>query len=391
MSKEIGLRIGYGRPFGRAVCEGVADALREFGAPPVRFVYGSDPTKEIRSGRYAGFVVCSADRKAMSALADADVPAAVLSSEPLPYASAVDADHRAIGRLAASHFLDKRASHFAYVGNGRSGYSELRWHGFRDELLAAGLADCTRLDVASDANLHGGDDDFTRGVWLATSKNSRRLCRWLDGLPKPVAVFCADDRCAWEVCACCRSRGLDVPKDVAVIGVDNDTLVCELSDPAISSVDPNARAIGFALAKALVGRMRSADKRSSAAVSLVQPAGVVQRTSSDFLSGGPAWLLDAMKYIRANVGRNLLPTDVCAHVARSYSTVESAFRHELQSTIQKEIAKARMETACRILKTTDAAIGVVAKRSGFSSAQYFCRCFSEAFGRSPTDYRNEAQ
>ena len=123
------------------------------------------------------------------------------------------------------------------------------------------------------------------------------------------------------------------------------------------------------------------------AVISVPPKGLIARASTAVFPVEPVWLSDALVYIRAHTSDNLTADDIYRHLGLSHSTVNSMFRKKLGTTVQQEIAQARIETAKQLLKETDLKIADVAHKSGFGSVEYFYNCFAHACGCSPSEFR----
>ena len=184
----------------------------------------------------------------------------------------------------------------------------------------------------------------------------------------------------------CEASALKVPRDVAILGVDNDSLICNFTTPTLSSIDPDAFGLGRAAADCL-DRKLSDPSAAEVSPRKIAPKGLVARTSSETYPLDPPWLSDALVYIRRNVVRHISAADVYAHLGRSHTRVNAIFRERLGSTVQKEIRAAQLAEAERLLKTTALPLSEIAKRSGFASPQYFCNVYSAAFGKPPSAAR----
>ena len=184
----------------------------------------------------------------------------------------VDADHQAVGRMAAEHFLERGYRHFGFFGSPWAHYSKLREASFRRRLAEAG-------HTVSACYV----EYLLRAAALIEWKHAAgRVRRWLEGLPKPVAILTANDIPARELADTCRRFGLRVPDDVALLGVDNDDLECGLTSPPLSSVAIPARRIGYEAAKLLDGLM--AGQPPPREPIFLPPIAVVTRQSTDTLA-----------------------------------------------------------------------------------------------------------
>ena len=156
--------------------------------------------------------------------------------------------------------------------------------------------------------------------------------------------------------------------------------------PTISSIDPNGFETGREAVRIAREMLRSQGSRSNPPCSLVEPLRLIVRGSSETYPVDPPWLSDALVYINRNAAKGVTAADVFAHVGLSHTTVGSAFRQKVGMSVQDMLAKVRMEEACRLLES-GMSVTDVAQKSGFSSAQYFCRAFAIEHGMSPTAWQ----
>ena len=292
-------------------------------------------------------------------------------------------DNAAIGRLAAHHLTERLFTEFAFCGyNGRRFSDErrdafvrcLKRRRFRCHVYKSPKASVRDFDIAVASHER-----------LAPGADSAALQAWVTSLPKPVAVFCANDLRAHQLMQACRTAGAEVPQEVAVLGVDNDTLICNFTTPSISSIDPDAFALGQAAAEYLDRRLDG--DATDSAPQMIGPKELVVRGSTDTFPVDPPWLAEALMFLRRNIGRHITASDVYAHVGLSHTCVNSMFRAKLGSTVQKTIRNTALAEAQRMLSTTDLPVAEIARRSGFASHQYFCRVFTHEFGASPSARR----
>ena len=191
---------------------------------------------------------------------------------------------------------------------------------------------------------------------------------------------------AWQTIYVCNKAGLAVPRDVAVLGLDNDLIICGSSRPMLSSIDPNTREIGRVAAETLQELMDSGVP-SRSVVRQVPPAGVVSRASTETAPIDPPWLAEALVYVWRNAKNGISAIDVFEHVGRSHTLVARMFREKLGTSVQKEIARMRLNEAQRLLKTTSMSIKRVAAHSSFRSVAYLMQTFTAAFGIPPGEWR----
>jgi LacI family transcriptional regulator len=185
-------------------------------------------------------------------------------------------------------------------------------------------------------------------------------------------VACNDDR-GLQVLDACRRAGLRVPDEVAVVGVDNDALVCNLSSPPLSSVDTGVERAGYAAAE-LLERMMAGEKVRPEPVFL-QPVGVVARRSTEVTALADAELAGLIRHVRDHACDGLRVGDLVKRSSRS------------QSTPQEEIARVRLDRARHLLAHTDLSVAAVAGRCGFAHAKHFCTAFLQGTGQTPGQFR----
>ncbi len=301
----------------------------------------------------------------------------------IPY---VDTDNERIAILAAEHLLERAIPHFGFYGLSPARitvWSDARREAFSRRLHAAGRSMETLV----------ARHDSTRWALLQSE-----LKTWLDGLPKPVGIMACDDVRARHVLEACRSLGLRVPHDVAVIGVDDDEFVCELSDPPLSSVAQAARRVGYEAAFLLDRLMRptnvATDKKMAGPVpprTVVPPVGVVARRSTDTLAVADPVIAAAIRTIRERAVLGLGIAELVAGSKLSRWQLEDRFRRVVGRSIHDDMLFVRLNEARRLITTTDLPLKQVAPRSGFRSVAYMTTLFRRHFTTTPAALRTSAR
>lgn len=296
-------------------------------------------------------------------------------------------DVDAVSRIVADHFLSRFHVNFAYCG-----FDGQRYSARRAETFARCLAERGKALSVYEAPV-GARRNFRQKIQYDSPidmPDARELEHWLRKLPKPVALFCCNDRRAFQVLALCRKASLRVPQDVAICGVDNDALLCDFSYPRLTSVDPDARKVGYTAVRTLADMIVGSgpDVARAGASVVVPPRGLVARASTALFLVEPEWMGDALVFIRQYVGDRLTASDVFAFLGRSRNVIGEQFRKLLGHSVQAEIASVRLEMAKRLLSDGALPVNDVARMSGYATPEYFWRCFSESCGVSPTQYRD---
>jgi LacI family transcriptional regulator len=289
----------------------------------------------------------------------------------------VTQDDDAVGSLAAQHFLDRGFRRFAFVTDVQAARSFCqRGVAFSETVRAAGFACSTYPDQAG---LRIGPP--------AQSDDSAALERWLMLQPTPLAIFAHNDTRAVQVLRACWAIGRLVPDQVAVLGVDNDDVLCELAQVSLSSVALGTFRVGYAAAELLDALMRDPDRPPPQTSKVVAPEGVVTRRSSDVLAVEDADVAAALRFIRERAGSMLEVDDVCSAVAVSRRRLERRFRETIGRTPHEEIQRAHVERAQRLLAETDLPLSRIASASGFSSLRRLNAVFGPLTGSTPAAYR----
>lgn len=292
----------------------------------------------------------------------------------------VSLDEEAVGAMAAGHLRDCQLGRFAFYGVAPTPASTVagaRLRGFRGVLQAHGQ-DCDVCPVPSPA----------RHEWLAQAHHPA-LIAWLRSLPKPVGVFAADDTLAHDLSIACLEADLAVPESVAIIGVNNDELLCESAWPPLSSVNGEYSRVGYEAAKRLDRMFRGEDIGGDERWLRLPPVGVVQRQSTSILAVDDPHLAEALRFIREHACDPCNVGDVLEHVPVGRRWLERQFKTQLGRTPHDEIMRVRTDTARRLLLQPDLTIADISYRCGFSAVQNFTQAFREAAGATPAAYRRK--
>jgi LacI family transcriptional regulator len=285
----------------------------------------------------------------------------------------VDTDNSAVANLVVEYFGSRGFRHFAFCG-----VEAFPWSQTREQLLAERLvSDGLPLDSFS-LNYLGDVNDPRR---------RRRLLEWLVSLSKPVALMACNDMCGRLVIDACAEARLSVPDEVAVMGVDNDELVCELSDPSLSSVIPNTEKIGH-MAASVLDRLLVGRPVESTTIK-VDPIGIETRRSTDATAIGQPLIRLALRFIHSRATDGINVENVLGVVPISRTALENGFREFIGRTPHAEITRVRLRCAQRLLTTTTLSVSQIAARCGYERAEYFSSAFRRETGLSPSEFRRQ--
>jgi LacI family transcriptional regulator len=298
-----------------------------------------------------------------------------MRSLPDPRFYQVTIDDASVGCRAANHLLECGLKNFGYFGHPWMGDDAGREGSFCRTLqnLSYTVSACYVFPRIGS----------TRGGTYASEKD---ICRWLAQLPKPCGVFASYDAIALQLCGICRREGIKVPEEVAIVGVDNDELLCELSQPSISSVPFPAECIGYEAA-AVLDRLMHQELVPNKRL-LLPVTGVIARQSTDILVGVESVILEAVQFIREHISEPITVDDIVRHARLSRRSFYRKFHEAMGRNPAQEIRRVRIATAKALLAgNTRMKTESVAKRCGFTSTVQFFTSFHQATGMTPADYR----
>jgi LacI family transcriptional regulator len=371
----LGQDIGY--------CRDVLRGVQQYAVHRRRWVFRDAPAdldtlRPLAEWRPHGIVALLFHQEMADALLKLKVPlvntTSTLSAWQLPL---VEADHTAVGRMAADYFLAKGYRNFGFFGSAWTHVSTTRESSFRVRLAEHGfpLATCHAEYLPRPP---------ASASWRRVD---RQVERWLRTLPKPVAIFCSNDVPARDLADVCRRLELTVPQQVALLGVDNDELECGLTWPSLSSIELPSQKIGYEAAKLLDSLMRG--KPAMTTTLFLPPVRVITRQSTDTRAVENPAVAAALDYIRRHLAAEFSVLDIAARVGLGRRDLERKFRAALGRSVLDEIREARVERVKELLADTELAMSTIAQRAGFSAARRMAIVFRELTGTTPRQYRRQ--
>jgi LacI family transcriptional regulator len=381
---RVALLVETSRGYGRALLRGIVRYARLHG-PWGFYVTPGDFAQELppmRDWGGTGIIARIETPEVARAILEAKLPTIALDlteeqlepGHPLARLSEVASDSCGAARLAAEHLLDRGFRQFAFVGIAGRVWSDRRQASFVERISEAGIV--PRVYAPPRRSADQGWD-----------REQPRLGRWLAALPTPCGVMACNDDRGRQVLEACRAQGLRIPEDLAVVGVDNDELLCELADPPLSSVALNAEAGGYRAAGLLEQLMRGRVRRPQRLV--VEPLHVVARRSTAIDAQEDPEVAAAIHFLHDHACGPIGVGDIVRHLAISRRALEIRFRRSLGRSLHDEIRRVRLDRACRLLVESELPIPRVAASSGFRDASYLARVFQKELGTSPARYRRQ--
>jgi LacI family transcriptional regulator len=382
---RVALLIETSRTYGRGILRGIAHYAHVHGPwsffTEERELHSGIPNR-LRSWNVDGIIARIEGKRMAGLLARCGCPVVdVLGNARFKGVPGFDTEHLAVAKLAADFFLNAGFRHFAFCGYPGIPFSDRRADAFRNYLAV-------HRHTVSLPPVQGL---FTSPAHIQATERGgldreKTLAAWLRKQPRPLALFACNDICAQQVLNTCRGQDLKVPEEVAVMGVDNDDVLCNLCEPPLTSIEPDTERLGYEAAALLDQMMRG--KKPKMEMTQIPPVRVVERASTDVVAIGDPITVQAVRFIRDHVDDGISAKDVLANVGRSRTDLEQRFRHWLKCSIRTEILRLRMNRVKNLLQQTDLTLDEIAARAGLATAAHLCRLFRLQFRATPTQYRN---
>ena len=314
--------------------------------------------------------------EAIMEIAKTNLPTVYIGSEDGPLAKRtkniafVDLDSQRIGKMAADYLfgLGGYADYGCVGENDDYAWSDCRAKSFAKELLRLGVR-CKTASVK--ARRHCG--------------HLPRLASWLRALEKPATLFVTRDQLAAEVLDLCEHEEIRVPQDLAVLGVDNEFILCAHTHPPLSSIQPDFESQGYEATKVIDAMLRGLPFRR---LTVCLAKGIEARQSTEASSPAGRLVSRAREFMRLGYADRRLDVAMLAKRLKvSRRLLDLRYRQIVGRTVLEDLRSLRLEHARHLLSTTSLTVGEIAHRSGFASDSYLSRCFLAAYGKSPRDCR----
>ncbi len=369
---RVALLIETSNRYGRQLLRGVRQWEHQNGPWALRLVEqgrGATVPKWLRSWDGDGIIARVERRGIAQALRSTGLPVVDVSAaaERSSFPQVVT-DSREVTQVALDHFRERGLANLAYCGTPGFRWAAQRGNFFREQVTALGW-DLHEFDLAE----------------RSPEAELNQLARWLKQLPKPVGVLACYDIRGQQVIEACYSAGIRVPEDVAVLGVHNDVLLCELCDPPLSSVIPDAVQAGALAASLLADLM--AGKAVANVAHPIAPLGVATRQSTDIVAVDDPRIAEAVRFIRRDVCKGINVGDVLREVPMARTALERRFKEVLNCTPRQLIERERLDRVRTMLAETESTVAEVAERAGYAHPEYMTVAFKRATGQTPREWR----
>lgn len=376
MKRSVALLIETSNEYARGLLRGVLRYQQEHEKWTIDLPEqhrGADPPRWLRTYRGNGIIARIETDSIARAVKATNLPAVdVSAARQLPEIPWVETDDERIAEVAVEHFATRGLTQVAFCGE--TCFNWACWR--RDAFVRCARKRGLRTSVL-DIPVDPGGANWT--------KQRPAVRRWLKGLPEPCGLMAAYDSLARRVLDLCSEVKREVPDSIAVLGVDDDPLLCQLASPALTSIIPDAEQAGY-VAAGLLERMMSG-RKVAASGTLLPPVGIATRQSTDTLAVDDRDVERAARFILSRACDGIQVADVVATTRLTRRALELRFKSALGKTPHQMIISTRIGRAERLLRETSLPLEQIAHRCGFEYPEYLSRVFGKHTGTTPGKYR----
>lgn len=284
-------------------------------------------------------------------------------------------DNEAYGNIAAEHFLEKNFYNFAFCTYPDLPFLFKRGHSFEKRLSEAGFS----------CDFYVSEPIKHKRSWTVEQK---KIIEWLNNLPKPVGILAGTDDIALGILETSKQNDFRIPEDIAILGLDNDPFICEMANPALSSIAIDFNRGGLEAAQ-LLDRLMSGEEVMDGQKIVLKPSHIVTRQSTDITVVNDSTIVEAIRFIRNNIKTPLQASDVANGIGVSRSVLYRRFSSILGRSVYDEIKNFRIKEIRRFLVESDFKIEDIAIQFGYESGAHIARYFRSETGMTPKQFRNK--
>lgn len=292
--------------------------------------------------------------------------------------SNITGDYFGTGVMAADFFLHRGYKNFAYYGLDETIWMRERADGYRSEVEKHGMT----------VHAFSSPEKVFRepGSWTLRAE---RVMHWLHSLPKPIALFACDDSYALEITELCKQSEINIPEDIAILGVDNDELLCNISDPRLSSIELDVTSGGYEVGALLDHYFKGEILPPLSHNITIKPVRIIPRSSTERVQVMDKYVAQALAQIEQEYAEELTVERLLARIPLSRRVFERRFKQEIHMTIYQYIQEFRIERFADLLQTSDCELTEAAFMSGFRNYKNVSRVFTKKKQMTPSQYREK--
>jgi LacI family transcriptional regulator len=379
--KKILILFDYSSEFSRRLLKGLIHYSKEHGPwifyrmpDYYKTLYGKEGIVEWAKEWKADAIIARWDHEGTNLLATLNIPVLLQNyKERSSYFSNLTGDYFGTGQMAAKFFIKRRYRNFAFYGNKNVVWSRERAEGFLDEIEKAG------------GNYYYFESENLEGEEWGTSHIL--LEEWLQSLPKPIGLFACDDSFALRISQLCKINNIKIPEEISLLGVDNDELICNLSDPPISSIVTDVERGGYEAGR-LIDRLMKGERTEPFNI-IIEPVRFELRKSTEKYDISNEHISKVVNYIEDNFTTEINIEEFSKMVPLSRRNLEVKFKEEMGTSIYQFILQCRIDYFANLLLTTDRTLFDLALESGFNDCKNISRIFKKMKGYTPVEYRKK--
>ncbi|MDD4460235.1 MAG: DNA-binding transcriptional regulator [Proteiniphilum sp.] len=379
--KRILLLVDYSSEFSRRILKGLIQYSKEHGPwifyrlpDYYKTLYGKEGIIQWAKDWKADAIVARWDHEGTNLLENLGIPIVLQNyKERSPFFSNLTGDYIGTGTMAAKFFIKRRFRNFAFYGNKDVVWSRERSEGFMREVKRVG------------GNYYYFESENLNGEQWSTAH--LRLDEWLLSLPKPLGLFACDDSFALQISENCKINNIRIPQEISLLGVDNDELICNLSDPPISSIVLDVEKGGYEVGR-LIDRLMNRERLEPFNV-VIEPKRFELRKSTEKYNISNEYISKVVHYIEDHFTTEIKIEDFSEMVPFSRRNLEVKFKEEMGTTIYQFILNCRIDYFAHLLLTTNRTLFDLALESGFNDCKNISRIFKRLKGSTPAEFRKE--
>ncbi|VBB48557.1 Transcriptional regulator [uncultured Paludibacter sp.] len=378
---KILLLIDYSSEFSRKFLKGLIRYSKEYGPwifyrlpSYYKTLYGKQGIVNWAKEWEADAFIAQWDHEGTNLLSELNIPIILQNYKSRSeYFSNLTGDYIGTGRMAAQFFAKKKFTNFAFYGNKNAVWSRERAEGYFSEVQKlGGNYYYFETEILNEEN------------W---SSSHIELDTWLLSLPKPIGLFACDDSFALQVSEICKINNIDIPNEIALLGVDNDELICTLSDPPISSIVLDVERGGYEAGR-LIHQLIKKEKTNPFNIT-VKPTRIELRKSTEKYNISNEYIAKVVDYIEKNFEEDILIKELTSMVPLSRRNLETKFKKEMGISIYQFLLNCRIERYAYLLATTDCSLLDIALECGFNDSKNISRIFKKFKECTPIEYRQK--
>jgi len=376
---KVLLLIDYSSEFSRRLLKGLIQYSKDHG-PWIFYrlpfyyktLYGKEGIIRWIKEWEADAVIAQWDHEGTNLLSTLNIPIILQNYKSRSaFFSNLTGDYTGTGEMAAKFFIKRRYKNFAFYGNKGVVWSQERGEGFRREVEKCG----GNYYYFESENLNGEQ-------W---SKSHIELDDWLISLPKPVALFACDDSFALQVSEICKINNIKIPGEIALLGVDNDELLCSLSDPPISSIVLEVEKGGYEAGRLIDRYINKVNTNPSDII--IKSTRLELRASTEKYDISNEYITKIVNYVEDNFTSAIDIESLTHIVPLSRRNLEIKFKQEMGTSIYQFILQCRIEYLSNLLLSSKRTLFDLAMESGFNDSKNISRVFKKIKGYTPIEYK----